>query len=141
MAPVPLDLYTCLVMECYWLRIWGGVNLRYEYVHKLFRWHARNAVERELTGCCGCLLAADGAPLATTRECQVVHTEFSLTLSTPKAGHLVTGRETVGSNQSPIKVNGVETTYVDEFQYLGGSRIAASGRMDGNVEVRIEQVS
>ena len=49
--------------------------------------------------------------------------------------HLVTGRETVGSDQSPIKVNGG-----DKFQYLG-SRIVDCGRMDGDVEIRIAQVS
>ena len=54
--------------------------------------------------------------------------------------HLVTGRETVGSDQSPIKVNGGDINSVDEFQYLG-SRIVACGRMNGDVEIRIAQVS
>ena len=64
--------------------------------------------------------------------------EFGLTPSIPKTMHLMTGRETVGSDQSPIKVNGGEINSVDEFQYLG-SRIAASGRMDGDVGMRIAQ--
>ena len=51
------------------------------------------------------------------------------------------GRETAGSDQSPIKVNGGEITSADEFQYLGCSRIAVSGRMDGDVEIRIAQAS
>ena len=42
--------------------------------------------------------------------------------------------------QNPIKVSGGEINSVDEFQYLG-SRIAASGRMDGDVEMRIAQAS
>ena len=41
-------------------------------------------------------------------------TEFGLTLSIPKTMHLVTGRETVGSDQSPIKVNSGEINSVDE---------------------------
>ena len=57
-------------------------------------------------------------------------TEFGLTLSIPNAMLLVTERETVVSH-----INSV-----DEFQYLG-SRIAASGRMDGDLEMRIEQAS
>ena len=54
--------------------------------------------------------------------------------------HLLTGRETVDSDQSPIKVNCGEINSVNEFQYLG-SRIAASRRMDGDVEIRIVQAS
>ena len=67
-------------------------------------------------------------------------TEFGLTVIISKTVHLVAGRETVSSDQSPIKVNGGDINSVDEFQYLG-CRIAASGRMDGDVEIRIAQAS
>ena len=149
MALVLFNLYTCLVMECWQARVEDirgvGANLRYKYDHKLFRQYTRNAVERKLTGC---FFAADGALLASTRsgaersvrEYQAVCTEFGLILSIPKTMHLVTGRETLGSDQSQIKVNSGEINSVDEFQYLG-SRIAASGRMDGDVEMRIAQAS
>ena len=149
MAPVLFNLYTCLVMECWQAKVEDvggvGVNLRYKYDHKLFRQYIRNAVERKLTGC---FFADDGALLASTRsgaersirEYQAVCTEFGLMLSIPKIMHLVTGRERVSSDQSPIKVNGGEINSVDEFQYLG-SRIAASERMDGDVEMRITQAS
>ena len=68
-------------------------------------------------------------------------TEFGLTVSIPKTMHLVTGRETESSDQSLIKVNGGEIHSVDEFQYLGSSRIAACTRMDGDVEIKIVQAS
>ena len=145
MAPVLFNLYTCLVMECWQARVEGvgGVNvkLRYKYDHKLFRLYTRNAVERKLTGC---FFADDGALLASSRpgaeravgEYQAVYSEFGLTVSIPKTTHLVTGRKTVGSDESPIKVNDGKINSVDEFQYLG-SRITASRRMDRNVEMRI----
>ena len=69
------------------------------------------------------LLSDDGALLASIRfgaersirEYQSVCTGFGLTLSIPKTMHLVTGRETVGSDLSPIKVNGGDINSVDEF--------------------------
>ena len=54
--------------------------------------------------------------------------------------HFLTGRETVDSDQSSIKVNGGEINSVDEFQYLG-YRFAASERIDGDVEIRVAQAS
>ena len=148
-GPALFNLYTILVMECLQARVEDvgrvGVNLRYKYDHKLFKRYTRNAVEKKFTGC---FFAGDGALLASTRsgaeravgEYQAVCTEFFLTLSISKTTYLVTGRETVGNDQSLIKVNGGEINSVDEFQYLG-SRIATSGRMDGDVEMRIAQTS
>ena len=61
-------------------------------------------------------------------------------MSIPKIRHLETGRETIGSDQSPVKVNGGEINFMDDLQYLG-SRIAAYGRIDGDVEMKIVQAS
>ena len=48
MAPVLFNLYKCLVMECWQARVEDiggvGVNLRYKYDSKLFRWYTRNVV-------------------------------------------------------------------------------------------------
>lgn len=49
---------------------------------------------------------------------------------------MVTGRETITEDKAPISINGGEIEAVDEFPYLG-SIIAASGRMDVDVEKRI----
>ena len=149
MAPVLVNLYTCLVMECWQTKIEDvgglGVNLRYNMTTSSSGGTPGMLLRGNFTGC---FFADDGALLASTRsdveravrEYQIVCTEIGLTVSIPKTMQLVTGREIVGSDQSPIKVSGGEINCVDEFQYLG-SRIAASGRMDGDVEMRIAQAS
>ena len=74
------------------------------------------------------------------QEYQLVSRYFGLTVSIPKSKHMVTGRETITEDEAPISINGGEIEAVDEFPYLG-SMIAASGRMDVDVEKRIYQAS
>ena len=117
-----------------------GVKLRYKYDHKLFRWYTRNVVEGKVTGC---FFADDGVLPAAKRsgaERNLRDYKVVCTVSISKTMHLVTGRKTVGSDRSPIKVNNGDINSVDEFQFLG-SRIVACGRMDGDVEIRIAQAS
>ncbi len=88
-----------------------------------------------------CLFADDGALLATTRagaeravrEYQGTCSKFGLTVSNQKTKDMVTGTE-------PIAVGGGEICSVEEFPYLG-SMIAASGRIDVDVEGRIVKAS
>ena len=95
-----------------------------------------------------CLFADDGALLASTRpgaeravrEYQATCAAFGLTVSNPKTKHMVVGSLVEEEDREPIAVAGGEICSVDEFPYLG-SLIAASGRMDGDVDWRIAQAS
>ena len=149
MAPVLFNLFTCLVVERWQARVEGadgvGIKLNYKYDQKLFRRYIRNADVRTLTEC---LFADDGALLASTRpgaeravrEYQGTCSDFGLTVSNPKTKHMVTGRQVVDSDREPIAVAGGEICSVDEFPYLG-SMIAASGRIDVDVENRTAKAS
>ncbi len=53
---------------------------------------------------------------------------------------MVTGRQAVNSDREPTVVSGGEICSVEEFPYLG-SMIAASGRIDVDVEGRIVKAS
>ena len=61
-------------------------------------------------------------------------------MSIPKIRHMMAGREVADSDTNPIPVSGGEITFVDEFPCLGLA-VAASGRMDADVEERIAQAS
>ena len=149
MAPVLFNLFTCLVMERWQARLEGaegvGITLHHKYDQKLFRRYVRNASVRVLTEC---LFADDGVLLASSRtgaeravmEYQQTASDFGLTMSNPKTKHMVTGRLVEERDKEPIAVEGGEICAVEEFAYLG-SQIAASGRMDGDVERRIVQAS
>ena len=149
MAPVLFNLYTCLVIECWQARVRDvpgvGISLKHKYDGKLFRRYTRNASERKLLEC---LFADDGAILASSRagaeravtEFQSVCQSFGLTVSISKTKHIAAGRETTTPDITPLQVNGGTIDIVDEFQYLG-SVIAASGRIDSEVERRIAQAS
>ena len=149
MAPVLFNLFTCLVTEHWLARVEGGegvgITLSYKYDRKLFRRYTRNASMRVLTEC---LFADDCALLASTRpgaeravrEYQASCAAFGLTVSNPKTKYMVVGSLVEEEDREPIAVAGGEICSVDEFPYLG-SLIAASGRMDGDVERRIAQAS
>ena len=74
------------------------------------------------------------------REYQATCAAFGLTVSNPKTKHMVVGNLVEEEDREPIAVAGGEICSVDEFPYLG-SLIAASGRMDGDVDRRIAQAS
>lgn len=78
--------------------------------------------------------------LAQRELCRRVSKHFGLTVSIPKTKHMVTGRETITEDKAPIPINGGAIEAVGEFPYLG-SMIAASGRMDVDVDKRIYQAS
>ena len=66
--------------------------------------------------------------------------KFGLTVSISKTKHMATGREATSSDRAPLPSSGGEIEDIEEFPYLG-SLIAASGRMDREVEKRIAQAS
>ena len=74
------------------------------------------------------------------REYQATCAAFGLTVSNTKTKHMVVGNLVEEEDREPIAVAGGEICSVDEFPYLG-SLIAASGRMDGDVDRRIAQAS
>ena len=150
MAPAYFNLYSCLVVERWVARMEGveraGVYLRYKNDGKIFRRYARNAQEIKITEC---QFADDAALLATTRDGAVralreymqVAEDFGLTVSIPKTKIMAVGREVTEEDRTPLHLD--DTNVVDsvsEFPYLG-STIAATGRMDSDVERRIAQAS
>jgi hypothetical protein len=114
--------------------------LHHKYDQRLFRRHIKKASVRVLTEC---LFSDDGVLLATSRcgaeralvEYQKTASDFGLTVGNPKTKHMAEE-----SDKVPIAVEGGEICAVEEFAYLG-SHIAASGRMDNDVERRITQAS
>ena len=114
MAPVLLNLYTCLVIECWQARVKDvpgvGISLKLKYDGKLFRRYTRNATERKLLEC---LFADDSAILVSSRagaeravaEFQSVCQSFGLTVSIPKTKHIAAGRETTSLDMSHYKYN------------------------------------
>ena len=89
--------------------------------------------------------ADDGTLLAGTRSgaeraVQATSSDFGHIVSIPKTRQMVAGREAADSVATPIPVSSGEITSVDEFPYLG-SVVAASGRMDADVEKRTAQAS
>ena len=66
--------------------------------------------------------------------------KFGLTVSISKTKHMATGRETTSSDRVPLPIIGGEIEDIEEIPYLA-SLIAASGRMDREVEKRIAQAS
>ena len=93
MAPVLFNLYTCLLMERWAVRVEEhdgvGIQLKYKMDKKLFRKYTRNAEQRKTAEC---LFADDGALLSCTRastesavsEYQATSVRFGLTVSIPK---------------------------------------------------------
>ena len=67
-------------------------------------------------------------------------TDFGLTVSILKTRHMVAGREATDSDATPILISSGEITSVDEFPHLE-SVVAASDKMDADVEKRIAQAS
>ena len=96
-----------------------------------------------------CQFADDAALLATTRtgavralrEYMQVAEDFGLTVSIPKTKIMAVGREVTEDDRTPLRLDDTNVIEaVSEFPYLG-STIAASGRMDSDVEKRIAQAS
>ena len=95
-----------------------------------------------------CMFADDGALLTSSRagmetavsEYQNTCSKFGLTVSLPKTKHMVSGRQVVEEDRELIEVAGGEVEGVEEFPYLG-SVIAASGKVDVEVETRIAKAS
>ena len=150
MAPALFNLYSCLVVERWAARMEGtegaGVYLRYKHDGRIFRRYTRNAQEMMLTEC---QFADDAALLATTRAGAVralreylqVAEDFGLTVSIPKTKIMAVGREVTEDDRAPLRLDDTSVIEaVSEFPYLG-STIAASGRMDSDVEKRIAQAS
>ena len=149
LSPVLFNLFSCAVLEHWKQKLNGvdgvGVHLCYKYDQKLFRRYIKNASHCLLSDC---LFADDGALLASSRagmelsikEYQSTCSSFGLTVSAPKTKHMVSGRMTVESDRESISVDGGDLCCVEEFPYLG-SLIAASGRMDVDVERRIIRAS
>ncbi len=73
-------------------------------------------------------------------EFQSASKDFGLTVSIPKIKHKVTGREAAACDKTPMSVSGGEIAGVEEFPYYG-STVAASGRMDADVDKRIAPAS
>ena len=95
-----------------------------------------------------CLFADDGALLASirpgaqkaVREYQATCAAFNLTVSNSNTKHMVVDSLVEEKSREPIAVAGAEICSVDKFPYIG-SLIAASGRMDGDVDRRIARAS
>ena len=127
MAPVLFNLYTCLVVERWLVRMGVGITVKYKYCEKLFRRYTRNASERRVTEC---QFADDSALHATTRSgaessaigYQQTSSEFGLKESLPKTKQMVTGRMMEEGDQEcvALDVRGVEV--VDEFPHRGLSK-------------------
>ena len=149
MAPVLFNLYSCLVIERWTVRVSNlentGIYLRYKLDKKLFRRFTRNAEEMEVNEC---QFADDAALLATakrgselvTTEFMLVSKDFGLTLSISKTKVMAVGREVMAGDRAPLNIGGEEIKAVNEFPYLG-LRIESSGRMMLDVEKRIAQES
>ena len=118
MAPVPFNLFSCLVIERWRARLEEvegvGVDLYFKYDEKQFRRCIRIAQVRLLMEC---LFAEDGALLATSRndmeravqEYRSVGSQFGLTVSVQKTKHMVVGRHVDESEREPIAVEEGET--------------------------------
>ena len=149
MSPVLFNLYTCLAVERWLVRMEGvegvGVTVKYKYDQKLFRQYTRNACERRVTEC---QFADNSALLASTRSgaesaalgYQRTSSEFGLNVSLPKTKQMVTGRLVEESDRDSVALDGGDVNVVCEFPYLG-SLIADSGRMDVDVDRRVAQAS
>ena len=149
MAPTLFNLYACLVVERWKERIEGmegiGIVLKYKLDEKLFRRYTQNASQTQLTEG---QFADDAALLATTqRGAKIAMTEFAsaannfgLDVSFPKTKVMAAGREVTEEDQEPLRVGSETIESVKEFPYLG-SVVAASGRVDADVDRRIAQAS
>ena len=149
MAPVLFNLYSSVVLERWSDKVKGvegvGINVEFKMDEKLFRRYTRNADQRRINEC---QFADDTAFLATMRpgaeqalkECAKTNTNFGLTVSTSKTKFMAVGREAKEEDREPMMVEEGDIEHVNEFPYLG-SVIAASGRMDPDIDKRITQAS
>jgi hypothetical protein len=135
MSPVFFNLYTCLALERWLMKVEGaegvGINVSYKYDGRLFRRYVRNVRTKRITEC---QFADDGALLASLKhgaekaalEYQQNSKSFGLKVSIPKTKNMVTGRLVEERDLDPINLEGGEVEFVDEFPYLG-SIISSSG--------------
>ena len=149
MAPVLFNLYTTLAIERWQDRVAGnegvGITLRFKMDEKLFRRYTKNASEQKISEC---LFADDGALLASSRSgaeaaaiaYQETSRKFGLTVNINKTKHMVVGREATTSDEEPLPMQGGNIESVEQFPYLG-SVVAASGKIDADVDRRITQAS
>ena len=149
MAPVLFNLYTTLVIERWQDRVAGnegvGIRLRFKMDEKLFRRYTKNASEQKISEC---LFADDGGLLASSRSgaeiaaiaYQETSGKFGLTVNINKTKHMVVGREATTSDEKPLPMQGGNIESVEQFPYLG-SVVAASGKIDADVDRRITQAS
>ena len=149
MAPVLFNLYTCLAVERWLVRVEDtegvGITIKYKQNKKLFRRCTKNACERKITEC---QFAADAALLSSSRtgaetaamKYQLTNRDFGLTVSIPKTKHIVTGRLVEENDRTSVALEGGDFQMVDEFSYLG-SVITSSGRMTVEVDKRVGQAS
>ena len=149
MAPVLFNLYTTLVIEGWQDRVAGnegvGITLRFKMDEKLYRRYTKNASEQKISEC---LFADDGALLACSRSgaetaaiaYQETSGKFGLTVNINKTKQMVVGREATDSDEEPLPMQGGNIESVEQFPYLG-SVVAASGKIDADVDRGITQAS
>ena len=95
-----------------------------------------------------CQFADDAALLTTSRAGAVEGTkaynqtcaDLGLRVSTQKTKLMVSGREMAEGDKEPIDMGEEEIGVVKEFPYLG-SVVAASGRIDSNIDNRIAKAT
>ncbi|XP_062521682.1 uncharacterized protein LOC134196544 [Corticium candelabrum] len=141
-APVLFNVYTCLAVERWLVRIEDtegvGIMIKYKQDKKLFRRYTKNACERKIAEC---QIADDPAILSSSRsgaekaamEYQQTNSDFGLTVSIPKTKHTITGRLVEENDQTPVALEGGDIEMVDEYPYLG-SVITSYGRMTVEVD-------
>ena len=85
---------------------------------------------------CVCVCVCEQA----LQDCAKINTKFGLTVSMSKTKFMAVGREVTEEDQATILIEESGIEHVKEFPYLG-SIIAASGRMDSEVDKRITQAA
>ena len=114
MAPVLFNLYTCLAVERWLVRVEDteevGITIKYKQDKKLFRRYTKNACERKITEC---QFANDAALLSSSRssaektaiEYKQTNKDFGLTVSIPKTKHMIKGRLVEENDRTPVARN------------------------------------
>ena len=149
LAPTLFNLYACLVMERWAVRVSEleevGSSILYKMDGKLFRRSTRGSHQVRLTDC---QFADDAALLATTRhgaEQAILHyisvaKVFGLIVSLTKTKLMVTGVGVTHEDTLPITVGDEVIECMETFPYLG-SVISSNGWIDADLDRRIANAS
>ena len=128
MAPVLFNLYTCLAVERWLVRVEDtegvGITIKYKQDKKLCRKYTKNAREKKITEC---QFADDAALLSSSRsgvekaamKYQQTNRECGLTVSIPKTRHKITGRLVEENYRTPVALEGGDIEMVMSFLILG----------------------